>query len=327
MMIWLNDFVELLRTIKNKPGSILRGRKFTLPVELRNCRAISEGLQIIRARWPESVCKDSKFTSMEPVFIFSAGWRSGSTLLQRLLISSGELAIWGEPLGEGGTIPRLAYSLASVTEDWPPPSDLDGRSELCNFANRWIANLCPHVSYLKKAHATFLYEWLGKPAMDYFKVDRWGFKEVRLTIDHARYLKWLFPKARFLFIYRSLFDAYFSWRRNGWPPFWPGYCCWSPVVFAKHWVHLLEGFMKDYSSVDGKLIKFEDLVSEQVDLTDLASYVGVRSFDRSILDIKIGSSDKTGKAQQRRLNPLDTAILSSIGKSLMLRAGYRADFS
>ena len=34
-----------------------------------------------------------------PVFLFSAGWRSGSTLLQRLITHGGEVMMWGEPFG------------------------------------------------------------------------------------------------------------------------------------------------------------------------------------------------------------------------------------
>ena len=34
----------------------------------------------------------------EPVFLFSAGWRSGSTLLQRLIMSDASIFVWGEPM-------------------------------------------------------------------------------------------------------------------------------------------------------------------------------------------------------------------------------------
>jgi hypothetical protein len=42
---------------------------------------LEAGLAVIKERWPElqNTCTD------DPVFIFAAGWRSGSTLLQRLL--------------------------------------------------------------------------------------------------------------------------------------------------------------------------------------------------------------------------------------------------
>ena len=34
----------------------------------------------------------------QPVFVFSAGWRSGSTMLQRMIMENNpELLIWGEP--------------------------------------------------------------------------------------------------------------------------------------------------------------------------------------------------------------------------------------
>ena len=33
----------------------------------------------------------------EPIFLLSAGWRSGSTLLQRLIMSDSNVLIWGNP--------------------------------------------------------------------------------------------------------------------------------------------------------------------------------------------------------------------------------------
>ena len=43
---------------------------------------INDGLKCIEERWPMA---DADKDTERPVFVFSAGWRSGSTLLQRLL--------------------------------------------------------------------------------------------------------------------------------------------------------------------------------------------------------------------------------------------------
>ncbi len=50
-----------------------------------------------------------------------------------------------------------------------------------------------------------------------------GLKEVLLTIEHARYLKWLFLNAKFLFLYRDVYKGYLGLRRRPWVNVWPDY--------------------------------------------------------------------------------------------------------
>lgn len=175
-------------------------------------------------------------------------------------MSSGEVIIWGEPLGDAAFLPRTGKALSTLTDKWPYDHFFDADSSLDALSNQWVANLTPPMHHLKSAHRALLEQWMREPAMTQYGVERWGFKEVRLTIDHARYLKWLFPKARFLFIYRNLFDAYRSWKGNWWGLGWPGYHSTSPVVFARHRRHLLDGFVDGYKEVDGLFVKFEDLM-------------------------------------------------------------------
>jgi len=299
----------------------LMHRKFTLPPELKNSHKIGQALNCIEQRWPN--LPTSKTDSESPVFIFSAGWRSGSTLMQRLLMSSGEIAIWGEPLDDCAIIPRLAISIAAITSKWPDQTYFDDDSNLLNLSNKWIANLTPPISYLRLSHRALLQTWLGDSAKARYGVQRWGLKEVRLTIDHARYLKWLFPNARFIFIYRNPFHAYRSWKGNLWGSTWPGYFSWSPVAFARHWRFLLEGFLTGYNAVSGIVVKFEDLISNKLDLDALASHIGVKKLNPSILEKKIDSYEQRTKAQQKKLTSLDRCILTIIGGPLLAKLGYR----
>ena len=46
----------------------------------------------------------------EPVFMLTSIWRSGSTLIQRLLCSDPQIYIWGEPYGDAGIVPHLFQS-------------------------------------------------------------------------------------------------------------------------------------------------------------------------------------------------------------------------
>lgn len=273
-----------------------RDSHYSLPRELTTASALSEALEAIRQRWPSGASSADPADS--PVFIFSAGWRSGSTLLQRLVVSSNEVHVWGEPFGESAFLPKLASGIAAITRDWPPDtffSDAGGSNKL---ASQWIANLTPTIEALHAAHRRFFHEWLAISARDVHHSSRWGLKEVRLTIDHARYLKWLFPNARFLFICRNPVDAYRSWKGNAWYSPWSRYFTHAPIVFARHWRLLTAGFVSDYREVGGMMIRFEDLVSGAVSLESVAGYLDVSTIDASILDRKIGAPKATASTKR-----------------------------
>ena len=193
---------KVRRRIAQTAEEAIRMRAFTFPPELKRATSLSNALECIDSRWPQD--PKTIIDSEAPVFILSAGWRSGSTLMQRLVVSSGEICIWGEPLGDLALLQRLGASISSISHDFPDETSICDDERLSDLANQWIANLTPPIHYLRSCNRTFLKEWLEKPAKQIYGVSRWGLKEVRLTIDHARYLKWLFPNARFIFIYRNL---------------------------------------------------------------------------------------------------------------------------
>jgi len=313
----------MLLRIRKRVLNFFVNRKIFLPCELRNAYKISKALEVIQNRWGE-FGHLHKTEANSPVFIFSAGWRSGSTLMQRLVVSSGEITIWGEPLGELGIIPRLAYTLIDIKSDYPANSYFPKDVNLQNLTNQWIANLTPTIYYFWLAHRSFFVNWLGQSADSKLKVSRWGLKEVRLTIDHAHYLKWLFPDARFIFIYRNLFDAYKSWKGNFWYSAWPGYTFYSPVIFARHWKLLLSGFLKGYKSVDGILVKFEDLLEGKIPLKDIAAHIKVKTLDPEVLNKKIASPKGYINKKSKKINLCERIILQCIGGSLLKKLGYKS---
>ncbi len=314
--------LKIDKVIKHISSEFFNKKKFTVPRELKQAHKISNALKLIEQKWPD-VCITNNEND-RPIFIFSAGWRSGSTLVQRLVTSSGEVVIWGEPLGRAATIPRLALTLTALDTDWPPDDFFDNQTILKDLSNKWIANLTPPISNFRDAHRQLLIHWLGVPAKENYRTERWGLKEVRLTIHHARYLKWLFPNSRFIFVYRSLFDAYRSWKGNLWNGgAWPPYSSWSPIVFAQHWKLLLEGFLEGYKEVDGVLVKFEDLISGVVDLNKIANHIQVKKLSPSVLKVKIRSYAKfTKEPKKKRLMLIERLFLRITAGSLLKTVGY-----
>ena len=254
---------------------------------LEGIPTLAEALRTLDERWDlralrESI--DADAGANRPVFVLSAGWRSGSTLLQRLVMSSGEILIWGEPYDRACYVQDLAHSLRQFTAEYPPGhffvdhhlEDVQesAASRGASLAGSWIANLYPHPRDLHAAHRAFLHRLYEAPAAE-AGFGRWGLKEVRLSIDHALYLRWLFPGARFLFLVRDPYRAYRSYRHLGpWYDRWPDRPVLTPTEFGRLWRRLVGGFVELGESV-GRVLRHEDLTAGRVSVDELSEYLGL----------------------------------------------------
>ena len=266
--------------------------------------SVKSGVETIRKRWP-NLPED---TETAPVFVLSAGWRSGSTFLQRMLMQ--ECFVWGEPYGHACPIPAMAETLRCFTNHWPEPPFFSKDMAPDRLESRFIANLYPSVAALKVAHEAWFRELFERPAKE-AGAKRWGLKEVRLTIDHAHYLKWLFPAAKFVFLFRNPYDAWrsFAARRDAgarWYRRWPD----QPVNaerFGQHWRESVSGFLDGYQAVDGFLVRYEDLAAGKI--AELETYLGFPLSRRALkLNPSDGWSHRKGRIKPEDLDVLDSAL-------------------
>ena len=104
-----------------------------------------------------------------PVFLLAAGWRSGSTLLQRIIASSGDVLMWGEPYGRAGLIPGMTRSAMALRTDqgetWPMPQ-VFAPDVVGDVSESWIANFYPPPDALKRSMHAQLDALLSQPARD-----------------------------------------------------------------------------------------------------------------------------------------------------------------
>jgi hypothetical protein len=230
--------------------------------ELYQRRKLAEGIKVFHDRWPH-VASSSEDA---PIFILSAGWRSGSTLLQRMLTT--ECLIWGEPYGHAWMIDSLAEPIRSITDSWPEPPFFYQGQDWKTLRESFVANLYPQPEHLLNAHLQYFDTMFAKPARA-AGARRWGIKEARLTADHGAYLKWLYPRAKIIFVIRNPYDAYRSYaarRAAGWVWYnrWPEHPL-TTREFARHWRILTSGFIEQAKSLDALLVSYEDLARGEFD--------------------------------------------------------------
>ena len=217
-----------------------------------------------------------------PIFIFANTWRSGSTYLQRLIMDASDTVLWGEPYDRALFVDRLSHSVRFFEAAWPTDDSFVeakpgfAKAGTKGLSGDWIANLYPPGEAVRKAHQAFFLELLKVPA-ERLGATRWGFKDVRLSMDHAIYLQWLFPRAKFLFLYRNPYDAYLSYRgtKSSWYRAFPDDRLFSGTKFGQHWRSLLQGFMNGHQHVAGLMVCYETLCSDESLRRSVFEYLGI----------------------------------------------------
>jgi hypothetical protein len=218
----------------------------------------------------------------QPIFLLAAGWRSGSTLLQRLIVSSGEALVWGEPYGRAGILPALARATMTFQPDWPADAAIAGEHPLrsASLHEQWIANLYPEPRSLRAALRALLDELLMTPAKRR-GFARFGLKEVRLSATDAEWLEWLYPDARFVFLVRNPWDAWASMKGHTWYWRWPDHPVSTAHSFAQVWSGLLATF-RHWQRPSGVFLRYEDLRRPDFDLDPLREHLRLARIDSSV---------------------------------------------
>ena len=231
----------------------------------------------------------ARYDEEAPIFLLATGWRTGSTLMQRILITDPKLLVWGEPHGDLDILNRLSEIIAGFSRPIAPDSViLTERAE--NMSGEWIANLYPRTSVIRQALQSMIYDWLGQPAKE-LGYSRWGMKEVRLGYEEAELLRWLFPRAKFVVITRDPYDSYRSAMQLGalWER-WPDRLVHDAYAYGRLWNRLAMSWKSAATDFPLRLYRLEDVTRERVDFQDLASFCGLDLAPEAAIGKKVGSA-------------------------------------
>jgi hypothetical protein len=287
------------------------------PIQLPTVSQLAQGLAALDV--PDSDAAENNSTE-SPVFLLSIGWRAGSTLLQRILVTDPSLLLWGEPLGEMTLVTKVAQMMSHAISPtnlglWRNQEDPNSGE----LATSWVANLYPSSGDFRSALRGLFDRWLGAPARER-GFTRWGFKEVRFGAAEAYLLHWLYPNAKFVLISRHPYDCYRSLADSKWEGVYYRYPdvgidsvasfarCWNDIALS--WQQLPEGF-------PCLQIRYSDLIGGKVDFRKLESWLNLEIRENIALKASVG-----GTAKRHRINWCERMIIADVAKHGMRALGY-----
>jgi hypothetical protein len=311
---WVGSFVRSCRGCRRELLALIQSPS----VELPDVQQLTKALAGLQCHVAEEAPNGNDFEA--PIFLLSTGWRAGSTLLQRILLTDPRLLLWGEPLGEMTIFSRLADMIGHFistrnSQLWrkqPDPSSPD-------ISRSWIANLYPPGEDFRSGLRNLFNHWLREPARAR-GFARWGFKEVRLGAVEASFLHWLYPQAKFVIISRHPYDCYRSLADSGWDQIfykYPDVEINSAVSFARHWNRIAVSWSQFPADFPAVHIKYEDLIRGKVDFRKLESWLGIQIREDAALSVLVG-----GTTTRTRLSWYERLIIAGEAQAGMHILGY-----
>jgi len=268
----------------------------------------------------------------EPVIVVGPTTRCGTSLLQRLLNSTGRIVIYGENFGLMQTLPDMIRNQerGGTTKRKVIAIARDMLRERADFeASSLFPPLDDYIAGLGQAFRGLLGVYAADAARLGFS--RWGLKHQIRGQNSFALMPQLLPEARYVMIYRDLIDVARSAKAR-----WPGDFKGPEDYrrFARNW----HDNVKTMRSLEGDrflLFKYETFaVDPEAHLKRLESFTGLSNIDRAVMTRRINDQpqyrlDAGGAAdaayrKPAALQPGEVKLLLSESEALYRELGYGA---
>jgi hypothetical protein len=255
--------------------------------------------------------------SCAPIFLVASVWRTGSTLTQRLLVSSKNLLMWGEPFANSSIIQNLQVTTKPFLDPqtqyaWRyfTPTRLEPvqRERMMGAMDReWIANFYPDIAELKASYRAMLdHLFSGSAKKEGYQ--RFGGKFVRLNVEHVQFLQWIYPDARIVFLTRNPYDAWNSYNGCNWTYSYPNLKVSKIVPFMKIWAKNTQDFLQ-HKTPNSAFFRYEDIIQRPESREALRQHCLLPTIDESILQIR-----QTGMSSAQVRKGISGHDIKQIGK-------------
>jgi hypothetical protein len=254
--------------------------------------------------------------------VLSAGWRSGSTALQRLIISSGTAYVWGEPYPTSRLLARLQRIAVEVAiVDGKPNRVLTGVDLSADMSRSWVATTNPPASSVMGGIRAMLQETYWAPLRD-TGFTSWGAKEVVATSEQIQLLATVFPEAHFVCVVRDPVAAYRSFRRFvvsgvSTRPGGSTRLRWvkGPVGYAENWVRMARAFRGFQEDPRFHLFRHEDIAGDPAFAERLGGLLGMQLSSEAW-------ATRVGETRKTTPSALERAELAVLARACRQEAAY-----
>ena len=262
-----------------------------------------------------------------PVFVFSPTARNGITLIQRLLNSSHKIVVYGES-PDVIDISQVVYRRMQETMmHWRTRAQAREkfRSGMTEF---WSSNLGPDDVQLLQVQVDnfsriigFYQQWSKE-----FGYNRWGLKQPLPNLIPLDLLHQFLGNARFVYMYRNLFDVARSSKARTWLKTEEDF-----AELARRWQDNLLP-MIDSPRERVLMIKYEDLVADPgTHIKRLEEFTGITGIDNKVMERKINTFDEiieNGKSpiqyiEPKELTDQESSIIYEHAAQCLEKTGYR----
>lgn len=263
-----------------------------------------------------------------PVFVTAPVERCGSTLVQRLLNSSRQIAVYGENPHFCEIAPATLYGIAQAARpDRPGAALMEAARERVRSGDTefWTNSFLPPTA----AYAEIMLDAFYRAAAHYeadaaaLGFDRWGVKYPLGSLEAMRAWLAFLPGSRIVVIRRDIVGCVASAKARRF------FTARSPLLaFCERWVRNLD-WLDRLQGDEVHVMCYEALVeSPAAEIDRLGRFLGIEGMDLAVMTRRINrfassaASDDGAYVEPAPLAPEELAVVDRVAGACRRRLGY-----